>query len=112
VIPALNLALALPAVTVQHYVLLSGLLFAVGLFGVLYRRNILIVLMSLELMLSAANLAFVAFSRLHGNLQGQVMTFFSIAVAAAEAAIALSIINALFRARGGINVEDAGELRG
>ena len=103
---------ALPPVTVQHYLLLSGLLFAVGLAGVLFRRNILIVLMSLELMLSAANLALVAFSRHHGNLQGQVMVFFSIAVAAAEAAVALSILIALFRLRGGTEVGDATELRG
>ncbi len=103
---------ALPPVTVQHYLLLSGLLFAVGLVGVLFRRNIIIVLMCLELMLSAANLAFVAFSRVHGNLQGQVMVFFSIAVAAAEAAVALSIIIALYRARGGVDVEDAAEMKG
>lgn len=103
---------ALPPVTVQSYLLLSGLLFAVGLAGVLFRRNVIIVLMCLELMLSAANLAFVTFSRVHGNLQGQVMVFFSIAVAAAEAAVALSILIALFRARGGIDVEDAAELKG
>jgi len=103
---------ALPPVTVQHYLLLSALLFAVGLVGVLFRRNILIVLMSLELMISAANLALVAFSRVHGNLQGQVMVFFSIAVAAAEAAVALSLIIALFRTRGGVSVDDAAELKG
>jgi len=84
----------------------------VGLAGVLFRRNILIVLMSLELMLSAANLAFVVFSRVHGNLQGQVIAFFSIAVAAAEAAVALSILIALFRARSGVDVGDAAELKG
>ena len=102
----------LPPVTAQHYLLLSVLLFAVGLLGVLFRRNILVILMSLELMLSAANLALVTFSRVHGNLQGQVMVFFSIAVAAAEAAVALSILIALWRARSGIEVEDAQELRG
>ncbi|MHC4820498.1 MAG: NADH-quinone oxidoreductase subunit NuoK [Planctomycetota bacterium] len=107
-----GLLAALPEITVQHYLLLSGLLFAIGLFGVLFRRNILIVLMSLELMLSAANLAFVTFSRMHGNLQGQVMVFFSIAVAAAEAAVALSIIIALFRTRDDVNVDAAGELKG
>ena len=103
---------ALPPVTVQHYLLLSALLFAIGLVGVLYRRNIIIVLMCLELMLSAANLAFVTFSRVHGNLHGQVMVFFSIAVAAAEAAVALSIIIALYRARSGVDVDDATELKG
>lgn len=103
---------ALPPVTVQSYLLLSGLLFAIGLAGVLFRRNIIVVLMCLELMLSAANLAFVTFSRVHGNLQGQVMVFFSIAVAAAEAAVALSILIALYRTRAGVEVEDAAELRG
>lgn len=103
---------ALPPVTVQSYLLLAGLLFGVGLFGVLFHRNIIVVLMCLELMLSAGNLAFVAFSRLHGNLQGQVMAFFSIAVAAAEAAVALSILIALFRLKTGVEVEDAAELKG
>jgi NADH-quinone oxidoreductase subunit K len=102
----------LPPPTVQHYLLLSGILFALGLFGVLFRRNILVVLMSLELMLSAANLAFVTYSRVHGNLQGQVMVFFSIAVAAAEAAVALSIIIALFRTRDAVEVDAAKELQG
>ena len=102
----------LPPVTVQHYLILSGLLFSVGLAGVLLRRNIIIILMCLELMLSAANLAFVAFSRMHGNLQGQVMVFFSIAVAAAEAAVALSILIALFRSKAGVDVDDSAELRG
>ncbi len=102
----------LPEVTDRHYLLLSSLLFAIGLFGVLFRRNVIIVLMSLELMLSAANLAFVTYSRVHGNLQGQVMVFFSIAVAAAEAAVALSIIIALFRARGTVNADEADELKG
>jgi NADH-quinone oxidoreductase subunit K len=103
---------ALPPVTVQHHLLLAAILFAVGLLGVLFRRNVLVVLMCLELMLSAANLAFVAFSRMHGNLQGQVMVFFSIAVAAAEAAVALSILIALWRVRGGVSVEDAQGMRG
>ncbi len=103
---------ALPPVTVQSYLVLSGLLFAVGLVGVLFRRNIIIILMSLELMLSAANLAFVTFSRMHGNLHGQVMAFFSIAVAAAEAAVALSILIALFRLKAGVEVDDAAELKG
>jgi NADH-quinone oxidoreductase subunit K len=102
----------LPPVTVQHYIILSGILFSIGLLGVLHRRNLIIVLMCLELMLTAANLAFVAFSRLHGNLQGQVMTFFSIAVAAAEAAVALSLLIALFRSRDTVNVEGAQELKG
>ncbi len=99
-------------ITTAHYVALSAVIFGVGLFGVLTRRNAVIVLMSLELMLNGANLAFVAFSRHHGNLQGQVFTFFVIAVAAAEAAVALAILIALFRLKGGIDLDDASELKG
>ena len=102
---------ALPPVTVDHYILLSALLFAVGLVGVLFRRNILIVLMSLELMLSAANLAFVAFSRMHGNVQGQVMAFFSMVVAAAEVVVGLAIIMSIFRTRRSASVDDANLLK-
>lgn len=104
--------MSLPPVTVQHYLLLSAILFAIGLFGALFRRNVLIVLMCLELMLSAANLAFVTYSRVHNNLDGQVMVFFSIAVAAAEAAVALSIIILLFRSRDTVNADEASELQG
>ncbi len=99
-------------ITTSHYVVLSALIFAVGLFGVVTRRNAVIVLMSLELMLNGANLAFVAFSRHWGNLQGQVFVFFVIAVAAAEAAVALAIIIALFRLRGNVTLDDAAELKG
>ena len=102
----------MPAITTAHYVALSALIFGVGLFGVITRRNAVIVLMSLELMLNGANLAFVAFSRHHGNLQGQVFTFFVIAVAAAEAAVALAILIALFRLKGGVTLDDASELKG
>ena len=102
----------MPPVTTAHYVLLSAVLFAIGLFGVVTRRNAVIVLMGLELMLNAANLAFVAFSRHHGNLQGQVFTFFVIAVAAAEAAVALSILIALFRLKGSVTLDDVTELKG
>jgi NADH-quinone oxidoreductase subunit K len=102
----------MPEITTAHYVVLSALIFAVGLFGVVTRRNTVIILMSLELMLNGANLAFVAFGRHHGNLQGQVFTFFVIAVAAAEAAVALAILIALFRLKGGIDLDDAAELKG
>jgi len=101
-----------PPVTTAHYVILSALLMAIGLFGVVTRKNAVIVLMGLELMLNAVNLAFVAFSRHHGNLQGQVFTFFVIAVAAAEAAVALSILIALFRLKGSVTLDDATELKG
>ena len=102
----------MPPITTAHYVLLSAVIFAIGLFGVVTRKNAVIVLMGLELMLNGANLAFVAFSRHHGNLQGQVFTFFVIAVAAAEAAVALAILIALFRLKGSVTLDDATELRG
>ena len=102
----------MPEVTTSHYVVLSALIFAVGLFGIVTRRNAVVILMSLELMLNGANLAFVAFGRHHGNLQGQVFTFFVIAVAAAEAAVALAILIALFRLKGGVTLDDAAELKG
>ena len=102
----------MPEVTTAHYTCLSALLFAVGLFGLITRKNAVIILMSLELMLNGANLAFVAFGRHHGNLTGQVFTFFVIAVAAAEAAVALAILIALFRLKGHVSLDDATELRG
>lgn len=101
----------MPPVTTAHYVALSAVIFAVGLFGLVTRKNAVVILMSLELMLNAANLAFVAFSRHWGNLDGQVFTFFVIAVAAAEAAVALSIIIALFRIRGSVTLDDVAELK-
>jgi NADH-quinone oxidoreductase subunit K len=102
----------MPEVTTAHYVVLSAVIFAVGLFGLVTRKNAVIILMSLELMLNGANLAFVAFSRHHGNLQGQVFTFFVIAVAAAEAAVALAILIALFRLKGSVTLDDVTELKG
>jgi len=80
-----------------HYLAVSGLLFGLGLVGVLLRRNLLVVYMSIEMMLSAASLALVAFSRFHGGLDGQVLVFFVITVAAAEAAVGLALIVALRR---------------
>lgn len=103
---------ALGEITTAHYVVLSSLLFGVGLFGIVTRKNAVVILMSLELMLNGANLAFVAFSRHHANLQGQVFVFFVIAVAAAEAAVALAIIIALNRVKGGVSLDDATELKG
>ncbi len=99
-------------ITTSHYIVLSALIFGVGLFGVITRKNAVVILMSLELMLNGANLAFVAFSRHHGNLQGQVFVFFIIAVAAAEAAVALAIIIAMNRVKGSVNLDDATELKG
>jgi len=98
-------------VGLHHYLVVSALLFSLGLFGVLARRNLLVIYMSLELMLNAANLALVAFSRYHANLKGQVMVFFIITVAAAEVAVGLALIVALYRRRGTAHVEDLNSLR-
>ena len=93
-------------VGLEHYIVLSFLLFALGLFGVIVRRNVLVIYMSLELMLNAANLALVAFSRFTNNLNGQVFVFFVITVAAAEVAVGLALIVALYRKRQTTHVED------
>jgi NADH-quinone oxidoreductase subunit K len=85
---------------------ISFLLFALGLFGVIIRRNVLVIYMSLELMLNAANLALVAFSRFNNNLDGQIFVFFTITVAAAEVAVGLALIVALYRRRQSAHVED------
>ena len=90
----------------NHYLLVSGALFAIGLLGVIVRRNLLILYMSLELMLNAANVALVAMSRFNGNLDGQVMVFFIITVAAAEVAVGLALIVALYRKRQTTEVAD------
>jgi NADH-quinone oxidoreductase subunit K len=93
-------------VGLEHYLTVSALLFCLGLLGVIVRRNLLVIYMSLELMLNAANLAFVAFSRFNGHLNGQVMVFFIITVAAAEVAVGLALIVALYRKRQTAHVED------
>ncbi len=90
----------------QHYLVLSLLLFAIGIMGVLTRRNAIIILMSIELMLNAANLNFIAFAKQHGDLGGQVFAIFTITVAAAEVAVGLAILIALFRTRETIDVTD------
>ena len=90
----------------EHYLIVSALLFSLGLLGVITRRNLLVIYMSLELMLNAANLALVAFSRFHNDLNGQVMVFFIITVAAAEVAVGLALIVALYRKHQTAQVED------
>ena len=103
--------------TLNHFLLVSGLLFSIGFAGVLLRRNIIIIFMSLELMLNAANLSLVAFSRFNlgddglPNFNAQVLTFFIITVAAAEVAVGLAIIVALYRARQTTHVEDINSLK-
>jgi|SRR4051812_44738498 NADH-quinone oxidoreductase subunit K len=99
------------AITLQHYLVVSALLFALGLLGVLLRRNLLVIYMSLELMLNAANLALVAFSRYNSSLDGQVFVFFIITVAAAEVAVGLALIVALYRRRQTAHVEDLRTMR-
>jgi NADH-quinone oxidoreductase subunit K len=98
-------------VGLEHYIIVSILLFSLGLLGVVTRRNLLIIYMSLELMLNAANLALVAFSRFNNNLNGQVMVFFIITVAAAEVAVGLALIVALYRKRQTAHVEDLTTLK-
>jgi NADH-quinone oxidoreductase subunit K len=93
-------------ITLEHYLVVSGLLFSLGLLGVIMRRNLLVIYMCLELMLNAANLALVAMSRFNGNLDGQIMVFFIITVAAAEVAVGLALIVALYRKRQTAHVED------
>ncbi len=93
-------------VGLEHYLTVSALLFCIGLLGVILRRNLLVIYMSLELMLNAANLALVAFSRFNGRLDGQVLVFFIITVAAAEVAVGLALIVALYRKRQTAHVED------
>ena len=103
--------------TLGDYLIVSGILFAIGFAGVMLRRNLIIIFMSLELMLNAANLSLVAFSRFHLQPSGvpdynaQVFVFFIITVAAAEVAVGLAIIVALFRARQTTHVEDINALR-
>lgn len=103
--------------TLNEYLFVSGLLFAIGFAGVLLRRNIIVVFMCLELMLSAANLTLVAFSRFNGtgglpDYNGQMLVFFVITVAAAEVAVGLAIIVALYRARQTIHTNELNSLRG
>ena len=98
-------------VPTSYHLALSGALFAVGVIGVLIRRNVIVVLMAIELMLNAANLAFVAFSRQLGSMDGQVIVFFVMTVAAAEAAVGLAIILAMFRARETTSVDALSHLR-
>jgi len=96
---------------ISYYMVLSGLLFALGTAGVLIRRNIIVMFMSIELMLNAVNLAFIAMGRRIGSIDGQVIVFFVITVAAAEAAVGLGIIISLFRNRATVNADELNVLR-
>lgn len=96
---------------ISYFLLVSALLFTIGTVGVLLRRNALVIFMSVELQINAVNLALVAFSRQQGNLNGQVLAFFSMVVAAAEVVVGLAIIVSLYRKRQSANVDDANLLR-
>ena len=99
-------------ITLAHFVGLSFVVFTIGVVGVLVRRNLLTVLMSIELMLNAVNINLVAFSRQLGDLTGQVLSVFVIVVAAGEAAVGLAIVLSLYRLKSSVNLEDAAEMRG
>jgi NADH-quinone oxidoreductase subunit K len=98
-------------VPTSYLIALSAALFTIGALGVLVRRNIIIMFMSIELMLNAANLAFVTFARQHHSMDGQVIVFFVMTVAAAEVAVGLALIIAVFRSRETINADDLNLLR-
>jgi len=90
----------------NYVLMLSGVVFAIGVIGVIIRRNLIIIMMSLELMLNAVNIAFVAFARFHGSMDGQVIVFFVMTVAAAEAVVGLAIIITVFRQRQSLDPQD------
>ncbi len=99
------------AIPIDLVIALSAFLFAVGVVGALVRRNIIVILMSIELMLNAVNLAFVGFARLHGNTDGHVFALMVTTVAAAEVAVGLGIVIALFRNRDTVNIDDVSLLK-
>ena len=93
-------------VTLQHYLVLSAILFSLGIIGVMFRRNLIVILMSLELMLNAVNQTFIAFARYLDSVEGQVFVLFIMVVAAAEVAVGLAVAVAIFRESGSIDVND------
>jgi NADH-quinone oxidoreductase subunit K len=99
-------------VPTSYYIILSAILFTLGVSGVLLRRNAIIIFMSVELMLNSANLVFVAFARQFENLAGQVFVFFVMTVAAAEVAVGLALIVTIFRTKKSINVDEVNQLKG
>ena len=99
-------------VPLENYIILSAILFGIGTLGVLTRRNAIIIFMSVELMLNSANLLFVAFAQVHESLSGQIFVFFVMTVAAAEVAVGLALIVAIFRSRDSINVDEMNSLKG
>ena len=98
-------------ITLNHYLWISGLLFALGIAGIVMRRNLLVIFMALEMNLNAANLALIAFSKFNKLADGQVLVFFIIAIAAAEVAVGLAIIVALFRRKQTVSVDELNSMR-
>ena len=99
-------------VSLEHYLVLAGILFVLGVVGVVVRRNAIVILMSVELMLNAANLLLIVFARVHNDIGGQIMVFFVLTVAAAEAAVGLAILVAVYRRKGSIDVDALNVLKG
>lgn len=99
-------------ITLDHYLILSAFLFVTGMAGVLLRRNAIVLLMSIELMLNAVNLSFVAFSRYSGKMEGQIMVFFVMTIAAAEAAVGLALIVSIFKRFKEVNIRFFEHLKG
>lgn len=99
-------------IPITHYLIVSGILFTIGLIGLLVRRNILLILLSIEIMLNAANLAFIAGSALHGKVDGQISAFFVMVVAAAEVTIGLAIAVLLFRKKESVDTNEIKWLKG
>jgi NADH-quinone oxidoreductase subunit K len=102
----------LQEIGIENYIYLSTLLFCIGIFGVLYRRNAIVMFMSIEIMLNAVNLLLVAFSTFHQDAAGQVFVFFSMAVAAAEVAVGLAILVTVYRNHAGIDIDNLKKLKG
>lgn len=103
---------AVPSIPLNYYLILSALLFTIGVVGVLVKRNPIVIFMCVELMLNAVNLTFVAFSRYQNNISGQMMVIFVMAVAAAEVAVGLGILVSIFRNRTSINVDEIDLMKG
>lgn len=99
-------------ISLNHYLILSSVLFVIGMAGVLLRRNVIVILMSIELMLNAVNISFIAFSRYTHNVDGQIMVFFVMTIAAAEAAVGLSLAVTIFKRFKEVNIKFFEHLRG
>ena len=102
----------LTEITPNHYLVLSAILFSIGLAGVLLRRNLIVLFMSIELMLNAVNISFITFSKVHGRVDGQVMVFFVMTIAAAEAAVGLALAVSIFKRFKEVNIRFFEHLKG